>query len=326
MSQSENDGLSSFIITNEKRFEAEALVTCEGCDRQNPPDRSSCLYCGRRLSTVASDLSSIKPSRREIDEAEKAFIIAGSLNGKVREAATLFDIEAEQLDAAGASASVLPFGRFADRGEAEIFVGRAIGRDISCRVIAEKDLDGERPPVRLRSISFMPKGIAVTEFNTGDVWRFHADDIRAVVLGQIELGRASSRSPHKSKDKSSYDNAEATSDFAVMDVHVSGESFRVMAAGFDFSCLGDEMNLLAANNIVSLGRRIASLSSGCRLCDDHHKIKKLLAHTWPVSVRAEADGLSRRKLGQVMLGKTVHTSNDVQFTRFSRLQYLFYDI
>src|SRR5690348_13881848 len=58
---SEMEALREIALTaDEHRFSPDELIACTVCSRSNPPDRTSCLYCGVALEATAVRLDIAK--------------------------------------------------------------------------------------------------------------------------------------------------------------------------------------------------------------------------------------------------------------------------
>ena len=117
---------------------------------------------------------------------------------------------------------------------------------------------------------------------------------------------------------------EIAGDEAVLDVYAASESeqgcFRVMADGFDYSCLGEGKRLLARENFVLLVEALRARTPSAALDEDYAASRALLAAAWPPAERTESLGLRRERPGRFNTEAATVVTNEAQFTRYSRLR------
>jgi hypothetical protein len=129
------------------------------------------------------------------------------------------------------------------------------------------------------------------------------------------------------------DARELASDEAVLDVYTAfgeghaasggaAEGFRVMAGGFDYSCLGGDKGLLAAENFNALVTALRARAPSAACDEEYARLRPLLADVWPSAERTESLGLRREGAGRVNTEAVTTVSNEGQFTRYSRLRQL----
>ena len=80
--------------------------------------------------------------------------------------------------------------------------------------------------------------------------------------------------------------------------------------------------MFAAENVRRLARLLAERAPNARLVEDYNSCRRLLDGIWEPEVRKESHGVQRTGFGRVEMNMAVVTSNQRQFTKFSRLQYL----
>jgi hypothetical protein len=119
------------------------------------------------------------------------------------------------------------------------------------------------------------------------------------------------------------DASEFYSDEPVIDIYFSthSETWRVGAAGFDFSCLGSEKALITNENIVRLQRRLVAHAPSARFDNSYNRLRPLLDLAWGPEQETKSSGWRRERPGKLSLGMATIHSNEPQFTRYSRLQY-----
>ena len=106
---------------------------------------------------------------------------------------------------------------------------------------------------------------------------------------------------------------------------IYGESdsppWRIEAGSFDFSVLGSRKGLVAGENLRMLIAVIRELSHRAQLDESYVGIRQALEPVWPSQQRTEAGGWHRERPGMYSVAGITESSNENQFTRYSRLQY-----
>ena len=119
------------------------------------------------------------------------------------------------------------------------------------------------------------------------------------------------------------DAREVASDEAVLDIYTAdaaSEGFRVMADGFDYSCLGADKGLLARDNFKTLVTELRARATGAALDEDYARLRGVLASVWPPAERNESGGLRRDRPGRLNTESVTVVSNEAQFTRYARMR------
>jgi hypothetical protein len=141
-----------------------------------------------------------------------------------------------------------------------------------------------------------------------------------VVTRRVELEERPSKLTGRSRMT---DAREVASDEAVLDIYTSDakqEGFRVMADGFDYSCLGARKGLLARDNFKTLVAELRGRATHASLDEDYARLRAQLAHAWPPAERNESGGLRRERVGRLNTESVTVVSNEAQFTRYVRLR------
>jgi hypothetical protein len=115
-----------------------------------------------------------------------------------------------------------------------------------------------------------------------------------------------------------------STDETVFDLYNADDTigYRVQLAGFDYSCLGDQMSLLAIENMSRLVDLLRKRAPQMKLIDDYKHIRPVLTGIWDIESRKDPTGPQQVRFGKRQFGMVHSTSNVLQFTRFSRLQRL----
>ena len=151
------------------------------------------------------------------------------------------------------------------------------------------------------------------------------DEIALIVRGHISKTKVDSNEKKRRRgaDAKLIDQYATVSDESVIDIYTfaSKIGYRIYAAGFDFSCLGDQKTLLARDNFGRLVNLLTEHSPKARLVSNYHVVRQALEHVWEIESRKDSLGLRQIAIGKREFGSETSTSNLHQFTKFSRLQW-----
>ena len=298
-------------------FDAADLIPCGSCGRANAPNRSECIYCGKMLANLASR-SEIKP--RDLEAWEKGFnIVVLNFPPELEDCEPL-PIDRGLMLRAGEIGPPLPVLRTASEGAAAMAAERMAGVGALCLVVGDEELEGDRPPMRLRSITIEGNTFVLTDFNTPGKVTFIMDSLELIVSGRIFEERSEQMIRKDKKGVTELDRGSTMKDSGVVDLYFAGDrrTFRIEETGFDFSFLGPDKSNLAAENIKTLIERLREASPSAKFSDDYFKKKGFIAEIWPAGSRNDSKGVKRWNLGRSIANATV-TSNREQFTKYSRL-------
>jgi len=109
----------------------------------------------------------------------------------------------------------------------------------------------------------------------------------------------------------------------VIDFYTATHSstWRVGGSGFDFSCLGREKALVVNQNMSKLLDLITAKSLNAKVDDSYARVRNLLELAWTTQPVTQSSGWRRERPGKLSVGVSTTRSNEVQFTRYSRLRY-----
>lgn len=316
------------VQTEDIAFSGDEMVACSGCERQNPPNRLNCLYCGRALEVRPEFAASVKVVSRELEAWENGWNVvilglSGDLPFDAAAAAAACGWSEDGIRSAVGCGAVLPAARVDSEQGAGLLADRIKAAGLASSIVPDADLRPDEPFVRLRAIEFEDNELALVHFTGDTVTRIPAADLLLMVSGVLVANRADSLTRRKRGGKSQLLNeTESSSDEPVVDLYTSDHfpGFRVHSSGFDFSCLGDEKTMFAAENLQKLATKLAEVGGNVRRVDDYRRLRGLIEHVWPAEHRRDNFGVTRAGLGRLGF-ETVESSNNVrQFNKFSRLQ------
>ncbi len=305
-------------------FAPGELVGCDNCLRHNPPNRTHCLYCGKELEFSAELLDNRKPVARALESWESGFnvIFRSAVSNCDLSAANLLLSENAELEAIVRSGIPMPIARVESLKLAQTLAIKMKGLGIDCIVVGDADLEVARPPVRLSKVAIENGHFEFTDFNTHSTTRVAFSDLTLIVIGQLNRSRTDLIEKRKRKGPELLDETASFADESLLDIYITNDTrgFRIFPAGFDFSCLGDKMSLLARENMDRLVTYLTARALSVNVVNNYTAARRHLAPFWEIETRSDAQGIKRIGFGKLGFGKTESTSNLQQFTKYSRLQ------
>lgn len=315
-------------------FPADQMIRCEECLRANPPTRVSCLYCSAALPLTESSAKLRKPTLRQPEKHEPGYncilvTVQTTLlsNDSISEAASLLKLKSETLKSIVDAGSPLPLARTASRDEADLVFERLQRLGFETLTLSDEDLGFQEHCVALvRSLEFGDDKLIAQQTSGKGPVELSWSDLALVVSGrllvkQVEVKeRMSRRSENEILDTSQF-----FADEAVLDLHSCAQSqtLRIGANRFDFSCLREEKTLIAGENLRKLREALASGSSTLSFDDSYKSLIEFLDPAWPAEQETQSRGWRRERPGKYSLGSATLNSNEMQFTRYSRLRRYF---
>jgi hypothetical protein len=304
-------------------FAPAEMIECGRCGKSNPPVRMDCLYCRGRLElpeTVAAGIQFRHAVPEEWDPGVN-LVITGSLLDADRDMISrTVSIDAETLEKAFCLEPPFPLVRTTqgDAGSVSERLGKA-GLEIT--VCPDGYLNADRPPARLKALSFDGGGVEFILFNGDAVERFGKDEIVLIVSGAIFETESESTLKRKRREIKRVGEHTSSTDHAVIDIYAEGHDagFRILPHGFDFSCLGERKSMLSVENVRTLKDTMMENFPNAAFDDSYTSKIGLLDSVWPRSVRNTSKGFHRVGARvQRSVGETV--SNADQFTKYSRMR------
>jgi hypothetical protein len=314
-----------------RRFEPGELVACDECLRANAPTRMNCIYCGAPLPVTERSAALRRPALRKLEEWEQGFNVVlhpprtRPAPETFEEVASLLRLDAARLSEIVEANTSLPVARAASGEEAELVVGRLKARGLEAEVFND-DLFA-RTPVRVRALAFDTDALVLMMNAETEPARVAWDEIVLLVEGRVVTRRVEfEERPSKLSTRGKLmDAREVASDEAVLDIHISFEAsdgFRIMADGFDYTCLGESKRLLARDNFKTLIAELRGHATRAAFDGEYVRLRAQLSHVWPPAERNESGGLRRGGPGRLNTESVTVVSNETQFTRYARLRRL----
>ncbi len=314
----------TFVRSTIDEFAQDELTVCSKCKRRNSPEREACIYCGNTLGSTVMVTPKTEVASPEQWENGTNLIIRRSRSeaGRVKSEIPLQSAETivlEHLEAENGPLG-LPLTRTAKPDHASSRASDLCSTGINAFAITDLELDMNRPPRRLRKIDLLDEEVVFEDFNTGFRTRASCDELLLAVAGTLLNSREETQSRKNRDDRP--DVARTECDRRVLDLYLKGDpiGFRVEIAGFDFSGLGPGWALTGSENFARLIEKIQGIAPACCFDDNYDSLRELLSAVWAEESERDHQGLKRIGLSRLRRTVTTVTSNEKQFTRYSRLQ------
>ena len=312
-------------------FSAEQMIRCEECLRANPPTRVSCLYCVAPLPMTEAAARLRKPVLRPPEKHQLGYnnILLPrdqvAPENVIDEAAKLLKPGAENVRELMAQSVPMPVARTASREEAELVSARLRDLGLECLTLSDEELGADNVVKRVRSMTFDDERMTIFQAGAAEVMEAAWTDIVLIVPGRLIETRLEIKERKTGKTENEIlDTSEFFRDETVIDFYTANHSstWRVSAAGFDFSCLGREKALVANQNIGKLQQLIVSKAVNAQVDDLYARMRNLLELAWSTQQETQSSGWRRERPGKLSVGMATTRSNETQFTRYSRLRYV----
>ena len=309
-------------------FPAEQMIRCEECLRANSPTRVSCLYCVAPLPLTESSARLRKPVLRQPEKHESGYNnillpVEGVATEVINDAAALVKLTAENVQQLLSQGVPMPVARTASRAEAELVTLRLKDLGLQCVTISDEELGSETSVKRVRAMSFADERVVIYHSGTEEA-EISWSDVSLILTARLIETRVEIKERLTRKQENEIlDTNEFFRDEVVIDFYTTMHSFtwRVGATGFDFSCLGSEKALVANENISRLQKVIIAKAVNAQFDDSYPRVRNLLELAWATQPETQSSGWRRERPGKLSVGVATTKSNEVQFTRYSRLRY-----
>lgn len=308
-------------------FTPEQMIRCDECLRANPPTRVACLYCSAPLPITESSAQLRRPVLRPPEKHQPAFsnILWPTDNElsseKIAEAAALLKLSAENLQRIIAEKTPLPVAFTASQEEAKLVFDRLWALGLHTLIVGDHTLGLFRVK-RIKAMKVEERYALVQQPGTRETTEVAWDNVAMIITGRLFTRRVEIQERKTRRAENEIVNAsEFSSDEAVIDLYAyNGTTWRVSANGFDFSCLGERMTLIANENIATLQQLIIERAPRAKFVDSYNRLRPMLDLVWGPQQETQSGGWRRERPGRLSVGLATVKSNESQFTRFSRLQ------
>jgi hypothetical protein len=311
-----------------RSFAPEQMVRCESCLRANPPNRANCLYCGSALPAQPAGNVLQKPALRPLEKWEHGYNnillppAANLTESCLAETADFLRLEKEELQRIVASEIPLPLARSSRKEDAELIQQRLKAAQLASLIVADASL-GLDPSLKLRALEFRADGLHGLQSPQAQPQKIPWDDFLLVVSGRIMRKRVELQEERKRNENRVLEADQFFADENVIELFASNAAapYRIASGSFDFSCLGEKKRLVAGENMATLVEVFRERVPGIVYDQTYNALRKALEPVWRSEQHNESTGWRRDRPGKVRLGSATETSNESQFSRYSRLRF-----
>jgi hypothetical protein len=312
-------------------FAPDQMVRCEECLRANPPTRVNCLYCAAVLPPNETTFQ--KPTLRPLEKWEQGYnniLLPPAANlgdASLAETSDLLRLRREDLDRILSSSVPLPLARAATIDEALLVQRRLSSLGIDSRIMPDNQTgEDAHEIIKVRALEFDDTGLYA--YQTPETPAIHVlwSDFVVFVVGRLIIKRVELK---EQKGGRAENRILAASEFVTDETVVDFYSrqrptpYRIASNSFDFSCLGADKGLLAAENISRLVLLFRKQAPEAEYDESFHSARKALEAVWPSEQQNESSGWRRERPGKYSIGSVTELNNEMQFLRYSRLRYHF---
>jgi hypothetical protein len=308
------------------------MVRCEACLRTNPPTRATCLYCATPLPQTDASITLRKPTLKPLETWEQGYsnIVLPRANDsftddQLGQLSNLLHLELGDVRRIIAANCPLPLARVSSFAEAKLIENSLQNLGVETGIVSDMDLRlATLPPVRIRALEVEDSGLVAYQMAGEEKSRVPWGQIFLFVLGRLFVRRVELKERKGRRSEGEILNAsELSADKALVDLYTSANDggWRITAEGFDFSCLGDQKGLLAADNFSRLINFLCERAVDADYDDSYLRLRQLLELIWPSPKQTASRGWQREGFGRYSVGEVTESSNESQFTRYSRLLY-----
>ncbi len=311
-----------------RSFTPEQMVRCESCLRANPPTRANCLYCGSALPAQSAAHVLQKPALRPLEKWEHGYNniltppAANLTESCLAEIANFLRLEKEELQRIVASELPLPLARSSNKEDAELIQQRMRTAQLASLIVADASL-GLDPSLKLRALEFRDEGLHAYQSPQAQPQKIPWDDFVLIVSGRLMRKRVELQEERKRSENRVLEADQFFADENVIELFASNAAapYRIASGSFDFSCLAEKKRLIAAENMSILVEVVRERVPGIIYDQTYNAVRKALEPVWRSEQQNESTGWRRGRPGKYSLGTVTETSNESQFSRYSRLRY-----
>jgi hypothetical protein len=311
-------------------FAADQMVRCEECLRANPPTRLNCLYCGGPLPVSEKRADLLRPTLKPVESSTPGYnniVLPQALeipSESLAEAASLLKLDPDNLRRLVSGPIPLPLARTETMEEAQLIERRLKALGFETAIISDADLHlPQSPPIRLRSVGIDENGLTPKLIAEGDESKIPWSELVLLVTGRLSRKRVElqERKSGRGEDEI-HDDSQFFFDEAVVDLYSEdpASSFRILSNGFDFSGLRGK-KLMVAENFSMLLDVIREQAPKAEYDDAYNTCRRALEMVWPCEQQTGSSGWRKQRFGKYTVGAVLESSNEDQFTRYSRLRH-----
>lgn len=240
------------------------------------------------------------------------------------DAAGLLSLKPAELSRAVALSQPLPVARIGTEDEAAAIVQGLRRLGIESVIISNGDLQLDLSSAKVRgllcsddSLTMVPASGGSTPVSVG--W----NELTLLVTGRLLSNRIEIEERNSRGRKRTVDSRQFSSDEAVFDIYAESQSvnWRIVAASFDFSCLGSAKSVTTFQNFAALISLMRERATNAQFDDSYVRARPILETLWPQEEQLKKGELRRKASSKFDSATVTTTDNEGQFTRYSRLKH-----
>jgi hypothetical protein len=310
-------------------FSHDQMVRCEACLRANPPTRVTCLYCAAALPQSENTVVVRTLNLRPIESSAPGYnniLLPKPANEfeseSVEAAANFLKMSSPDLQRIINARLPLPLARTATREEADLVTKRLSDFGFDVFVVSDSELELEAPPSYVRAAEISEDCLKLRQSGGAESFQISWEQIELLVTGRLLTKRV--ESAERKGRRGEAEIVEATEFFAdelVLDLYVNEQdvNLRVVSNNFDFSCLS-QRSLVSAENFPVLVSLLRSNATKADYDDLYPSVRQALDPIWTFAQHTGSRGWRRERPGRYNIEAVTQSSNENQFTRYSRLR------
>jgi hypothetical protein len=242
----------------------------------------------------------------------------------VTEAAQLLSLKPAELSRAVGLGQALPVARIGTEFDSAAMVQGLRGLGIESVIISNGDLQLDLPSLKIRglvcsddSLTTVPESGGGTPVSAG--W----NEVTLLVSGRLLSNRIEVEERNSRGRKRTVDSRQFSSDEAVLDIYLKSQSanWRMVAGSFDFSCLGPAKSATTFQNFAALISFMRERATDAQIDDSYVRARPILEALWPQEEQLRKGELRRKGSSKFDSATVTTTTNEAQFTRYSRLKH-----
>jgi hypothetical protein len=315
-------------------FSPSEMVACDACLRANAPTRTVCIYCGAQLPVNEATSALRRPTLKPLEEWESGtnvIMLPGAYQNvsdvAMAEASSLTRLEPERLKQLAEAGIPLPLARASSVADAALLAAKLRPLGFHITTVPDQHLSVSSCPARrARTLDWTEDAITFWTTLDNQPETIPFSDLLVLVCGRIFKKRVEVEEQRSGMKRRGavVESRELVSDEEVLDLFPLYDDgrfgWRIAAESFDYSCLAKRKGLLVRDNFTTLVNILRERAHTAAFNDDYGRVRHLLS-AWPLAERTEGQGLRRTSGGKLNTEAVSVVSNEMQFTRYSRLRW-----
>jgi hypothetical protein len=215
----------------------------------------------------------------------------------------------------------LPLARAASAADADLASVRLRSFGLETFTLSDEEL-GVEQIVRARALSWDDEKLLIYQATEKECDEIAWSDLLLMVSGRLQTRQVEvTERPSRDQEKELLHASQFFSDEAVFDLHSAGErSWRISANAFNFSCLDELKSFVGGENLQTLRRVIQEKAPDMIVDEQYKELRSTIEPVWPNEQETQSRGWRRHRPGKYSMDATSLSSNESQFSLYSRLR------